>query len=896
MTNAAPTILEKNTPLMEQYYSIKAQYQDTLVLFQVGDFYELFFEDAKIASSFLAITLTKRGKNKGEDVPLCGIPVHALNHYLNKLIKGGFRVAICDQLTKPSPGTVVERGITNVFTPGTLTEDSLLDQRSASYLLAFFPGHDQCAMIFSELLTAQLFATTLPTQEPRMIETELTRFFPDEIILPFDRSATSWNTFFKHQGYYTAQVPITGYEQKQEDTKHDIIGQPLAKLWVEQQFSSATLQKIMSQPALENSLTLLYWYLKKNQNKALEQFKTIQFYTPEDYLILDPATQRNLELVKNNQDSSTKNTLLAVIDKAKTAMGSRTIKKWVLRPLVQKSAIIQRQEIVAALYGQVDIMHKLDHHLESIADIERIIGRIALNRATLHDYLALKNSLSIIPDIKKIIYPLTTYLLGNTLYEKMVDLSILIQLLEASLHDEPGGVKIIKQGFDQELDHLRNLLSNGHQAILELENKEIAATGITSLKVSFTAIAGYYIEVTNPNLSKVPDYYIHQQTLVNRKRFVTPELKKLEADLFKAQNEIESVETATYEKVKQEVLTYLPQLRHLAQALAHLDSLFSFAWTAYLNQYVRPEFNEQQNITIINGRHPVVEQSLGPAFIPNDTALTEQESLWIVTGPNMGGKSTYLRQVAHLCIMAQIGTFIPATSANLPILDRIFTRIGASDNVAEGKSTFLLEMEETATICMQATSNSLVILDEVGRGTSTFDGMALAQAIVEYLATKIKARCLFATHYHELTLLSTNITTIANYHTACKKTDDAIIFLHKIIKGSAAGSFGIEVAKLAQLPPAIIKRATQLLATLENPMMHNAYLTGQKNLFEPAQKRSSDPDENKILKQKIILLEQEIKKYMPLHETMKHINFDQMSPKAAFDLLWKLKEKLNITE
>lgn len=847
---------EKITPLMQQYFQIKAQFPDTLLFFQVGDFYELFFNDAQLAAAHLAIALTKRGKNKGEDIPLCGVPVHALNHYLTKLIKGGFRVALCQQLSKPQPGVVVQRGVTQVFTPATLTDTSMLDEKSASYLLSFFPGKDSWGLLFGELLTAQLYATTIPVQATRMVEAELIRFFPDEIIIPRPGtmgSIGSHDTYFKKLGYYTSFVD--------DIPSHENI--------FTLQLDKKSQEKLIAHPIINRNLQAFYSYLHKNQPKALDQFKTIQFYQPEDYVILDPSTQRNLEIIKNSHDGTTKSTLFAVLDHAKTPMGSRTIKKWLQRPLVQKSAILQRQELVGSLSSQVSVLQQMGQLLGKLADLERIIGRIALRRALLNDYLALKESLAVMPDIKSTLQTYCATGLGQTLQEKIADFAPLLQLLDSSLQNDGSAQQIIKHGFDHQLDKLRDLLNNGQHEILQLEQREIARTGISSLKISFTNISGYYIEITNTHSEKIPSEYIHQQTLANRKRFVTQELKALEQDLYRAQNNLESIETAVFDHVKKEVETYLPQLRLVTQSLAYLDALFGFATAAYEYNYQAPTFSDNRSITITAGRHPIVEQSGTGSFIPNDTALTDTQSTWIITGPNMGGKSTYLRQVALTSIMAQCGSFVPAQRAQLTILDRIFTRIGSGDNLAEGKSTFLVEMEETASICSQATENSLVILDEVGRGTSTYDGMALAQAIVEYLHEKIRARCLFATHYHELTQLSGVMPGIVNYHTACKKTADGIIFLHKIIPGSAGSSFGLEVAKLANLPQAIITRSAQILTTL------NTQPLSQHKLFTPAATAPCDHN------QQIAQLQSQL-------EQIKSIDCSNITPKQALDILWEL--------
>lgn len=869
-------VKEKLTPLMEQYFAIKQQYDDALLFFQVGDFYELFFDDAKKASDFLAIALTKRGKNKGEDIPLCGVPVHALTHYLNKLVRGGYKVAICDQLTKPQPGTVVQRGVTQVLTPGTLTDSMLLDEKSASYLLSFYPGQNQWAMLFSELLTAQLFAVTFPVESYRTVETELARFSPDEIVLPSTKFGAFGAKYFAQQGYCTSFV------RPQEDFESADAFNP-ANEWIEKQFNSATLMRLNNNAAAWNSLQILYFYLKRNQESALSQFKNIQFYEPEDYLILDPSTQKNLELVKNNYDSGRKNTLFSVLDKAKTPMGSRTIKKWILRPLVQKNGIIQRQEVISVLCQRVEVLQRLEELLGALSDLERIIGRIALGRAQLNDYLALKNSLKIAPEIKHLLQVGIPVALANAIQEKIANFAALVQLFETSLNDNGSGVGIIKKGFDLELDRLRDLINNGQREVLKFEEQEIISTGITSLKVAYNQISGYYIEVTNPNLDKVPAHYIEQQKLVNRKRFTTPDLKALEAEMFKAQNEIDQVESKIFDRVKRDVETYLPQLRLVAQALCYLDALFGLAKVAYDAGYVRPEFNENREIIIDNGRHAILEQILGQSFIGNNTDLTDAQSSWIITGPNMGGKSTYLRQSALICLMAQIGSFVPARQASLPILDRIFTRIGAGDNLAEGKSTFLVEMEETASICTQATRNSLVILDEVGRGTSTFDGIALAQAIVEYISIKIQARCLFATHYHELTLLADAMPQVANYNMACKRDGKTLIFLHKIVRGMADGSFGLDVARLADLPEVIITRAQEILHQIH---------TQQHGLNKSASVvKGEDQWVNgcELLQAEIVNLKKELAVAKKLEQEIQKTNLDELSPKQVFDLFWAIK-------
>jgi DNA mismatch repair protein MutS len=855
---------EKNTPLMQQYLGIKAQFPDTLLFFQVGDFYELFFDDAKVASAHLAIALTKRGKNKGEDVPLCGIPVHALNHYLTKLIKGGFRVALCEQLSKPQPGTVVERGITQVFTPATLTDTSMLDEKTASYLLIFYPSATHWGLLFSELMTAQLFATTIPAQQPRLIESELIRFLPDEIILPSEHRATTLDTLFKRLGY-----PITSIASPQEAAINtDLIS------WTES-FTKKTQAHIVQHPLIINNLHLLYRFLKQTNEKALAHFTSLHFYQPDDYLVLDASTQKNLELISNASEGSQNKTLFAVLDRAQTPMGSRTIKKWIQRPLVQKNLIEQRHEIVAALRGNIETLQQLSSLLKQCADIERIVGRIALQRAHLYDYIALKNALNLIPPIKQTLSERLTTQLARILYERIADFTPLEQLLMCAITDDPTDAHPVKRGYDVTLDQLRDVLGSGEENILKLEQEEIARTGITSLKIGYNQISGYYIEVTNPNLDKVPATYRHQQTLANRTRFITNELETHEHALVRAQNEVESVEQRVFEQIKKEILEYLHPLRACAQSIAYLDALVGFATAAYEYRYVMPTFVEQQTLTIHNGRHPVIEHMLNAPFVPNNTVLTHDERTWIITGPNMGGKSTYLRQVALICIMAQCGSFVPADNAELPLIDRIFTRIGSGDNLAEGKSTFLVEMEETSTICTQATSHSLVILDEVGRGTSTYDGMALAQAIIEHIHHTIGALCLFATHYHELTTMTRDHQGIANYHAVSKRIGAAVIFMHKILPGIAEGSFGLDVARLAQLPAPIVQRATTILAQL------------QKNDAQLAHLHTPAP-ELPAMQTKLTELEEQLVAYRTIAQRLENLDCTALTPKQAFDLLWEL--------
>jgi DNA mismatch repair protein MutS len=802
MNESAPSL----TPLMRQYYEIKNKFPDTLVFFQVGDFYELFDEDAKKASAFLGITLTKRGHNGVEAIPLAGVPVHAIDHYLIKLVRGGFRVVLCDQLTKPVPGKIVERGIKQVLTPGTLTDMKMLQEKSASYLASFVPLTDSYGLVFTEILTGQIFATVMSAGDEKMLEAELARFLPDEIIVPDTKLGKQYEQFFKKRGYVVASVSL----------QQDVLPQPAAILdWLSPFASQGAVSFIEHSDVALQAISLMYYYLKTTCESALEHCKQFFLYDMQDFLILDVSTQRNLELITNLHDGTREHTLLSVLDKAATAMGSRTIKKWVQRPLLRPEQIEQRLDAVELFMQSSVERNALIELLKQCGDLERIVGRIALGRSLLQDYVGLMQVMTLLPNIHTILGTMSERTLLNIISNKLGDYKQLHDMLRMSLNDDPEQDMLIKPGFNAELDRLRSLVNDAAQAILALEQREQVATGIQSLKIKFNKVHGYGIEVTKANLSSVPGHYIRLQTLANRERFTTQELKDLEFEISRAHASISEVEQEIYKTMCAEVGREVASLKKTAQALAHLDALLGLAQCGYEHNYVRPVFNNQRDLVIHNGRHPVVELTEQHSFIPNDTQLTDEQSLWIITGPNMGGKSTYLRQVALISIMAQAGSFVPAQAANLSIVDRIFTRIGSSDHVAAGKSTFLVEMEEAALICTHATAQSLIILDEVGRGTSTYDGLALAQAIIEYLYQKIQARCLFATHYHELTALADQMPGLVAYHAASKEMPDGVLLLHKIVRGKADGSFGLEVARRAGLPNEILSRAQAILTQIK---------------------------------------------------------------------------------
>lgn len=863
------------TPLMQQYFQLRTQFDDAVLLFQVGDFYELFFDDAQNVASFLGIALTKRGTYQGQPIPLCGFPVHVLDHYVTKLVKGGFKVALCQQLEPAVAGKMVARGVTQVLTPGTLTSETLLDAKASSYLFSFFPMKDGWGLLFSELLTCQIHATILPIEADRSLETELYRFLPDEVLLQAQIGTSRFEDFFKQRGFFTTRHKAS-FEQ--QDMEH-------VASWCQQQFSENSYEQLMKLPSVKYALALWHSYLAKNQKESLVQFKEINFYSPEQFLLLDGATQKNLDIVSNNFDGSKKNSLVACMDKAVTPMGSRMIRRWLLRPLVDLDAIVQRQQVITYFVDHPQVLLQLKKILEQFGDLQRIVGRVALQKAGMKDYIQLGQIARLMPELQVLLQQAPVDLLQQLLLS-CIDLSKLHQLLTGACNDDELQSWMIKKGFDSHLDYLRDCIAQTDQKLLDLELAEQKRTGIASLKIRQNNVQGFFIEVTKAHSDHVPVDYIRQQTLVGRERYTMPLLQQMQTQALQANLTIEAYEKELFVQVQEQVAQFIMPLRKIAESVAVIDALLGFSCVAYDQGYVCPEFNQRRDIIIHDGKHPVIAAQLQHQFIANDTNLTDEESLWIVTGPNMGGKSTYLRQVALLSILAQAGSFVPARFASLPILDRIFTRIGAGDNLAEGKSTFLVEMEETAQICLQATSRSLVILDEVGRGTSTFDGLALAQAVVEYLYEKVQARCLFATHYHELTYLQDHFTGITTYYADSKQTEQGILFLHKIVKGIARQSFGLQVAKLAHLPSAVLVRAAQLVAQFEHKDQEQTQLN-----FLPAMQFLSD---NHLWEQKYNKLAYQLEQQQKMLEVLKKVDCNNLSPKQAFDFLWELQNSLHL--
>jgi DNA mismatch repair protein MutS len=820
---------EPTTPLMQQYNAVKTRYPHALLLFRLGDFYELFYEDAMIAARELQITLTSRNREKGQPIPMCGVPYHAADGYIARLIRAGFKIAICEQMEQPGPGKkLVRREVTRVITPGTATDVAVLDARENNFLAAVAQNAsaETIGLALVDLSTGEFQATEFSgsnAQESLRDELQLIR--PRETLLPRPQ-----------QLFETAKTSLLdgvgGVETRVEDW---VFHPDYAERILREQFGVAELTGfgLDDHPQALSAAGAVVHYLRENSARgddapsieALRHLDRIRFYEQHDALILDPVSVRNLELVSpiftEESKSAGPTTLIAALDSTVTGMGARMLRAWLLRPLIDPDAIEARLGAVAHLLQQTVVRGEIRKELRGIQDLERLTSRITLGLATPRELLALRKSLAQLPVLKNFLTPPQS---GGSdllrgLHEEIDELTDVREKLEKSIADEPPASSaepgMIRSGYHAELDELRNLSQHSKQIIASMEERERKRTGINSLKIRFNQVFGYYIEISKPNLPNAPADYERKQTLVNAERFTSPELKDYERKILAADERILEIERQLFVDVRSSIAAKASRLRRTAAAVAKLDVLASFAKIAADRSYVRPEFNNTGELLIVGGRHPVIEELLrqkGERFVPNDLCFEPgRQQLLLITGPNMGGKSTYLRQAALIILMAQMGSFVPAHSAKLPVTDRIFTRIGASDNLARGRSTFLVEMSEVAAILHHATPSSLVLLDEVGRGTATFDGLSIAWAVVEHLQKHTRARTLFATHYHELTELAELLPAVKNVHVSVKETPNEIIFLRRVEPGSADKSYGIEVARLAGLPKSVIERAREVL-------------------------------------------------------------------------------------
>lgn len=862
---------------MEQYLAIKAKHQDAVLFFRMGDFYEMFFEDAKIASEVLGLTLTSRAHGKSADVPLAGFPHHSLDTYLAKMVKAGFRVAICEQMEDPKLAIgVVKRDVTEIVSPGTVLTDNLLDSKRNNYLVSIYVQGDMAGLACVDLSTGEFIVGEMSNGE---LFEELKKINPSELLVSEEQVEFIQNKFAVNDSFF-----IT----KREDW---VFSRDFGYDTLTQHFQTRSLKGFGCEDLHAGicAAGAALHYLKEVQKNQLSHFNQIQRYSGSEFVSLDSDTRRNLELLKSLRNGSSQGALISVLDKTKTAMGGRKLVQWLLKPLLTPDQIKRRLDAVEELFNSKPMIQQLQEHLCQVGDLERCVSKITTNRATARDLNALKSSLKLIPKLKVVLQNVESVELVRFL-ESTDDLRSLACAIDEAIVDEPplavteGG--IIRRGYHKELDDLRDIVYSGKDWIARLQTQEREQTGIPSLKVSYNKVFGYYIEVTKPNLAKVPEYYIRKQTLVNAERFITPELKAYEEKVLEAEDKIVSLEYDLFDQLRKEAAKDAHIIQENARQISTLDCLVNFAHLAHENGYTRPEITDGSFIVIKDGRHPVVEKLLpyGESFVANDTLLDNtKEQLIILTGPNMAGKSTYLRQVGLLVIMAQMGCFVPAKRATIGVVDKIFTRVGASDNLAGGESTFLVEMNETANILNNATCRSLILLDEIGRGTSTFDGLSIAWSVAEYLhnSSKVAAKTIFATHYHELTELALILPRVKNYNVAVKEWADNVVFLRKIVEGGCDHSYGIQVAKLAGLPQSVISRAKEILSNLERNELTASHLP--KLALKQNGEQKTQVDQMDIFEQQEREISAEIEK----------IEINEMTPMEALNKLNELKQMIN---
>lgn len=802
------------TPMMQQYTAIKRQYADCILFFRMGDFYEMFNEDAVTASRELEITLTARNKGGGDKTPMAGVPHHSADSYVAQLVKKGYRVAICEQMEDPSEANgIVRRDVVRVVTPGTALDHLTLQDDQNNYLGAVLLHQERVGVAYVDISTGE-FALTELNWEPGIVIDELSRIQPSELIIsPEIRNQA------RIQGFVDQQLKVV-LNPVRENFRFKEAYQLLTE-----HFKTQTLYGFGCEEMEAGIFAAgaIMEYLNETQKRSLDHINNLKTYFTQEYMVLDAATRRNLELTSTLRDGKRKGSLLGVLDRTVTAMGGRKLKQWINQPLLKAEQINERLDAVTEFLNHFYEKDQLRELLKDVYDIERLLGRIVYGSANARDLVALKNSLMLLPEIKNLLDGFISARF-NILSERLDLLEDVAELVETALLDDPptsvrdGG--LIADGFNEELDQFRDAATNGKEWLTRLEMQERERTGIKSLKVGFNKVFGYYLEVTKANLELVPEDYIRKQTLTNSERYITPELKEKESLILGAEEKSVVLEYQLFVEIRDQVADQMKRIQDSAAVLAELDVLLSFATVAVEQNYCRPTINMDDEIHILQGRHPVVEEMLNQPFVPNDTYLNGDSARFaIITGPNMAGKSTYMRQVALITLMAQIGSFVPAEEATIGLTDRIFTRVGASDDLTTGQSTFMVEMNEVANIVHNATRRSLIILDEVGRGTSTYDGLSIAWAVVEYIHNqeRLGARTLFATHYHELTILEDQLHGVRNYNVAVEENErDGVVFRHEIIPGAADQSYGIEVARLAGLPQELLERAQEILTRLES--------------------------------------------------------------------------------
>ena len=865
------------SPMMQRYLETKEQYKDCILFYRLGDFYEMFFDDAIIASRELEITLTGKDCGQQERAPMAGVPHHAAEMYISRLITKGYKVAICEQLEDPkNTKGIVKRGVVRVVTPGTIVESNMLEERKNNYIMSIFKSGIYFGISVCDISTGEFYSAEIKDNNnfPIVLD-EIARYTPSEIVIN-SNLADCTEEIGKIKERFN--LYITRFQDKFFDSKPDVIKLRFSLVDINQK----TIENLEEKSFAVASINALIEYIEQTQMTSLDHINKITLYQISKYMSLDINARRNLEITEKMRDKSKKGTLLWVLDKTSTSMGGRHLRRWLNDPLIDILEINRRLDAVKELKENIMLRGEILDNLKKVYDIERLAGKMAYGNANARDMITLKNSLTKVPEVKSVLKNSSSFMLKD-IYENLDELQDIHELIEKAIVDDPpmtvkdGG--IIKIGYDKEVDKLKKATTEGKNWIIQLESDEKQKTGIKNLKIGFNKVFGYFIEVTKSNLDQVPERYIRKQTLTNAERYITEELKNLENQILGAEEKVVSLEYDLFTKIREEIARNIVRLQKTATLISSLDVLTSFAQVAEDMNYCMPQVDNSGIIDIKGGRHPVIEKILGTGgFVENDTYLDKDENrLSIITGPNMAGKSTYMRQVALITLMAQVGSFVPAEEAKIGVVDKIFTRVGASDDLSMGQSTFMVEMMEVATILKEATPNSLVILDEIGRGTSTYDGLSIAWAVAEYIANKEKcgAKTLFATHYHELTELEEKIEGVRNYSIAVKEKGEDIIFLRKIVRGGTDESYGIHVARLAGVPKIVTEEANKILKSLE-----------RKNIL--AGKKEEKKDKKQVEGQfdmynfKLAEIAHEIDK----------INLNELTPIDALNTLVKIKEKM----
>lgn len=865
--------MAKVTPARRQYLDIKAQYPDCILLFRMGDFYEMFDQDAEIAARELDIALTSRkfSKKDGKEIPMAGVPHHAIDNYIHTLIEKGYHVAVCDQVSEPTGRGIVDREVIRVVTPGTLTEPELLDGNKPNYLMSIVPVGNvesgqwsKAGIAFVDISTGQFETTQFEDDNAGMLVLEeLSRLMPREVIMP-----ESW----AERG---VTLPEGMHLTSVQDWTAEYAG---AEQLLKDQFQVSTLDGygLSQMPIAISASGAALQYLRSTQKNSLAQLNTIRVYSTDSFMVLDPFTRRNLELTQTIRSGKQRGSVLGVLDKTVTAMGARLLRTWMLQPLLDIKRLNARLDAVESLTKDEALRLELRENLKHVSDIERLVNRLLIGKAYPRDLIGLRDSLAVLPNLHHLIGDIPEL---EALVERLDPCTDVYQLICEAITDEPpatlNNLGIIRPEFSEDLQKILEASSSAREWIKNLEPTERRRTGIATIKVGFNKVFGYYIEVTKTHSDKVPEDYIRKQTLVNAERYITPELKEYETLVLNAEEEILDTERRIYQEVCADLSNFGAQLLKTARTIAHLDVFLSLATVAIMEGYSRPNLQDNTSLSIKSGRHPVVEKLLQDStrYVPNDTQMNDDERVHIITGPNMSGKSTYIRQVSIITLMAQIGSFVPADEADIGIVDRIFARIGAQDEIHAGQSTFMVEMVETARLLSGSTSRSLLILDEIGRGTSTYDGLAIARAVIEYIHNnpRLNCRTLFATHYHELTELPSILPRTENYSVAVAERGEDIVFLHKVVNGGADQSYGVHVAQLAGMPRPVVERARELLAQLEED---------GSDFTLKAPKRSEQPQQMSFF---------EAPKENPVLDILRQLEVDNLSPLEALTKLYELK-------